>query len=198
MKPVLSAIAGVVVMGMVGLGGPSVAAQDAEGWVTLFDGTRLNAFNQVGDANWTIEDGAVEADSGGGHLVTRNAYDDFVLTLEFWVSPDANSGVFLRASDPETISAENAYEVNIFDTRADQTYRTGGIVNIASPSRIITTGNRWNTYEITAQGPELTVVLNGTLVVDAARDERLSSGPITFQYGAGTVRFRNIRIRPLS
>ena len=198
MRSVLIGIMSVIVVGLSGPGGSSVSAQDADGWVTLFDGTHLNAFNQIGDANWTIADGAVGADSGGGHLVTRNAYDDFVLTLEFWVSPDANSGIFLRASDPEMVSAENAYEVNIFDTRPDQTYRTGGIVNVAPPSSVITTGNRWNSYEITAEGPELTVVLNGTLVVDRARDERLASGPVTFQYGAGTVRFRNIRIRPLS
>ncbi len=176
--------------------GPAVSAQDGD-WVTLFDGSSTAAFNQIGDANWRIEDFAVGADSGGGYLVTQESYDDFNLTLEFWVSPDANSGIFIRASDPENITADNSYEVNIFDTRPDQTYRTGGIVNLAAPSEVIMTGNYWNTYQIIARGPEMRVILNGRLVVDGARDEQFTSGPIAFQYGAGVVRFRNIRIRPL-
>ena len=172
-----------------------VSAQN--GWVTLFDGTTTANFNQLGDANWRIEDFAVRADSGGGFVVTRDSYGDFDLTLEFWVSPDANSGVFIRASDPNEIGAANSYEVNIFDTRPDQTYRTGGIVNLAAPSEVIMTGNRWNTFQIIARGDAITVILNGRLVVDAARDDQFASGPIGFQYGAGDVRFRNIRIRPL-
>lgn len=172
-----------------------VSAQD--GWVTLFDGTTTANFNQLGDANWEIEDFAARADAGGGYLVTRDSYGDFDLTLEFWVSPDANSGVFIRASDPNEVTAANSYEVNIFDTRPDQTYRTGGIVNLAAPSEVIMTGNRWNTFQIIARGDAITVILNGRMVVDAARDDQFASGPIAFQYGAGEVRFRNIRIRPL-
>ena len=172
-------------------------ASSADGWITLFDGTNLDAFEQVGDANWAIEDGVVGASTGNGHLVTRDSYGDFELTLEFWVSDDANSGVYIRASDRQDVTAENAYEVNIFDTRADQTYRTGGIVNVAAPSSVIMTGGRWNTYAITARGDTFTVVLNDTTVIDNAQDGRLTSGPITFQYAAGLVRFRNIRIRPL-
>ena len=191
-------VAAALVAGVAGLyHPPAVSGQTADGWVTLFDGSSTANFTQVGDANWRIDDWAVGADSGAGHLVTRDSYSDFDLTLEFWVSPDANSGVFIRASDPQMISAENAYEVNIFDTRPDQTYRTGGIVNLVAPSEIITTGDRWNTYQIIARGSEFTVILNGRRVVAGARDDRLTSGPITFQYGAGVVRFRNIRIRPL-
>jgi hypothetical protein len=167
------------------------------GWVTLFDGTTTANFTQLGDANWRLEDFAARATEGGGYLVTRDSYGDFDLTLEFWVSPDANSGVFIRASDPAEITAANSYEVNIFDSRPDPTYRTGGIVNLAAPSEVIMTGNRWNTFQIIARGPEISVILNGRLVVDAVRDEQFTAGPIAFQYGQGDVRFRNIRIRPL-
>ena len=186
-----------LVAGVGGMHQQAASAQTDDGWITLFDGTSLENFTRVGDANWAVSGTDVAADRGGGHLVTRESYGDFELTLEFWVSDDANSGVFIRASDPETITAENAYEVNIFDTRPDQTYRTGGIVNLAPPLVEISTGGQWNTYAISARGPELSVALNGMQTVDRAMDERLTSGPITFQYGAGVVRFRNIRIRPL-
>lgn len=163
-------------------------------WVTLFDGTDLDAFIVTGDANWTIEDDAVGADSGTGMLVTAAQYADFDLEAEFWVDVPANSGIFIRCADPQNVGADSCYEVNIFDTRSDQTYRTGGIVNFAEPRVILYTGGRWNRYEITADGNQLHVVLNGEVVVDT-RDDTYSTGHIGFQYGAGVVKFRNLRIR---
>jgi hypothetical protein len=47
---------------------PASGQADA-GWVTLFDGSNLNDWNQIGDANWKIVDGAVQADKGNGFLV---------------------------------------------------------------------------------------------------------------------------------
>jgi hypothetical protein len=173
-----------------------VRGQGAQGFTTLFDGKTLNGWNIVGDANWEIVDGVVQANRGAGYLVTPRPYGDFQITLDFWVSDDANSGVFIRCADPMMITAMNSYEVNIFDRRPDPAYRTGGIVNIAKPSSVINTGGKWNTYDITAQGPRLIVVLNGTRVVDVEH-KGFTSGPIALQYGAGTVRFRNVRIRTL-
>jgi hypothetical protein len=175
---------------------PTLAtAQDRE-WTTLFDGSSLDGWTVLGDANWELADGAVSANDGSGFLVSEESYGDFELTLEFWVDEPANSGVFVRCSDPENIGAANSYEVNIYDTRADQTYSTGGIVNVAAPTSVINTGGQWNSYEITAQGSRLVVILNGTQVVDATHDQFVR-GPIALQYGAGTVRFRNVQIRLL-
>lgn len=165
-------------------------------WITLFDGSSLEGWNIIGDANWELVDGAVQADSGNGHLVTPVSYGDFQLMLEFWVDEVANSGIFIRCSDPEDIRATNSYEVNIFDTRPDQSYRTGGIVNVASPIEIINTGGQWNTYQITARGSRLTVTLNGVRTVDV-EDSQFTDGPIALQYGAGVVKFRNVRIQLL-
>jgi hypothetical protein len=110
------------------------------------------------------------------------------------VSPDANSGVFLRCSNPREIGAATCYEVNIFDQRPDPRYRTGAIVDVAEPAVMLETGDRWNTYEISAHGPHLVVKLNGETTVDT-RHEKWVSGPIALQYGAGRVMFRNVRIR---
>ena len=174
----------------------AAAGQAGAGWTVLLDGNSLKGWNVVGDANWTVADGAVQADKGSGFLVTPASYRDFQITLEFWVSDDANSGVFLRCSDPKAINQMNAYEVNIFDKRPDQSYRTGGIVDVAKPGSVIQTGGKWNTYDITAKGSQLTVVLNGAKVVDV-KDTKHVDGPIALQYGAGTVKFRNVRIRRL-
>jgi hypothetical protein len=177
-----------------GSSGGDAPAASADGWQVLFDGSNLDAWNAVGDANWEIADGAVRADSGEGFLVSDASYGDFDLSVEFWVDVEANSGVFIRCSSAEQIGADTCYEVNIFDTRPDQTYRTGSIVDYASPSQFIYTGGQWNTFEISADGQTLGVTLNGVDLVDT-EDPTYSSGPIALQYGAGTVMFRNVRIR---
>ena len=53
------------------------------------------------------------------------------------------------------------YEVNIFDQRPDPTYGTGAIVNFVEVDPMPKAGGKWNTFEITAKGRHLVVVLNG-------------------------------------
>ena len=195
MKRSLPIVLSLIVIGVVGLPPAEVSGQRAA-WVTLFNGTSLDGWNPIGNANWELVDGAVQADMGSGFLVTDRPYSDFELTLEFWVDEPANSGIFIRCADPTTVTDRNSYEVNIYDTRADQSYRTGGIVHIASPTSVINAGGQWNTYEITARGERLRVTLNGTEVVDV-EDSQFASGPIALQYGAGVVKFRNVRLRTL-
>ena len=174
---------------------PTLNAQGGA-WTTLFDGSSLKGWNVVGDANWEVVDGVIQASKGTGFLVTPAPYGDFQITLDFWVTDDANSGVFIRCQDPKTIGAMNAYEVNIFDKRPDQSYRTGGIVDVAKPASVIMTGGKWNSFDISARGTKLTVVLNGMKMVDVD-DTKHARGPIALQYGAGTVKFRNVRVRTL-
>jgi hypothetical protein len=175
-------------------GGEQRAVESSSDWQTLFDGTGLAGWTRVGDANWQVADGVVAADSGTGFLLTTAAYGDFDLDLEFWVTPDANSGVFIRCSNPSEIGAATCYEVNIFDQRPDPRYRTGAIVDVAEPKVLLQTGDQWNRYEISARGRHLVVKLNGQTTVDT-NDDKLATGPFALQYGAGRVMFRNVRIR---
>jgi hypothetical protein len=171
-----------------------LVALAAEGMVNMSGS--FDAWNQIGDANWRIENGEFVADMGAGHLVTRESYADFHLKAEFWTNEGANSGVFFRVSDPNAITDRTAYEANIFDTRPDPAYRTGGIVNHASPSENLDTAGKWNTYEITAEGDHIVLVLNGVTTVDI-QDTTYASGPISLQYGQGVVKFRNVEIEKL-
>jgi len=182
--------------GTIGGGETAPPPPAAPAATTLFDGSSLDGWTMTGDANWHIVEDYVEANSGGGHLVSANSYGDFRLTAEFWVDADANSGIFIRCSDPADIGADKCYEVNIFDKRPDPKYRTGAIVDVAEPAVQIDAGGNWNTYEIVAQGSHLVITLNGMKTVDVM-DTKFASGPFTLQYGAGIVRFKNIQITPL-
>jgi 3-keto-disaccharide hydrolase len=176
------------------------SGQSSSGWTTLFDGKNLDHWNRLGEANWTIVDGIVQADKkvgeGSAFLVSKNTYTDFQLKVEFWVDAVANSGVFIRCTDPRKITTTTGYEVNIFDTRPEPSYGTGAIVNVAKVEPMPKAGGQWNTFEITAKGPQLIVVLNGTKTVDV-QDSQFASGPIALQYGAGVVKFRKVEIKPL-
>jgi hypothetical protein len=189
-------VATLAVFGTMLMLGVSARYGQGAGWTTLFDGKTLKGWNPVGTANWRLADGAVEANMGNGFLVSAASYGDFQLRAEFWVDDDANSGIFIRCQNTQMIDATNAYEVNIFDKRPDQAYRTGAIVDVAKPSSIVNTGGKWNTMEVTAQGSQLTVTVNGVRTVDT-KDSKHARGPIALQYGAGIVKFRNVQIRTL-
>jgi len=178
---------------------PAVEASpaDEDEWVTLFDGTDLSHFNQAGEAEWEIIDDYVEADGyTWSYLVTKESYGDFQLELEFWPSPDANSGVYIRCQNPEHVRSDSGYEINIYDQNENPDNRTGAIIHFSPPMEAIVAGRQWNTYEITADGPNMTVRLNGTLV-NELEDDTYASGPIALQNNGGLIRFRNVRVKRL-
>ena len=174
-------------------------ARDA-GWITLFDGKNLDNFDRVGNANWRIVDGVLQADEMGGketsYLVTKNAYTDFEIRAEFWVSDDANSGIYMRCPDLNNITDRNCTEANIFDQRPDPTYATGAITHLSAIKEIPKAGGKWNTFEITAQGPRIVVVLNGVKTAETDKSNALR-GNIGLQWAQGVVKFRKVEIKPL-
>ena len=167
------------------------------GYTTLFDGSDLNQWKPVGNANWRLQDNLLLADLGSGFLVTRQSYQDFQLKVDFWVDSSANSGIYIRCTDLQNITSANAYEVNIYDQRPDPSFGTGAIVDVAKVTNMPKAGGQWNSYDITFKGDRMVVYLNGEKTVET-RDSRLSAaGPIALQYEKGVVRFRNLRIKAL-
>jgi hypothetical protein len=204
----LSIIMSLLVIGFSPFGcSQQMSGQSEVGWVTLLDGSNpktLENWNRIGDANWRAEDGAIVADKGkGGHLLSRNSYKDFQIRAEFWADNTTNSGIFVRISDPKTISSKTAYEVNIYDQRPEPDYGTGAIVNFAKVSPMPKAGGKWNNFEITAKGPRLTVVLNGTKTADIQHSQ-FPEGPFSLQFGnlekgapGGAIKWRKVQIKPL-
>ena len=189
------------------------ASGESDGWITLLDSTNKGEWSEVGKANWDMKDGALVADKLDGkdlsYLVSKNSYKDFEIRAEFWVDDAANSGIFIRCTDPAKVGGVTAYEVNIWDQRPDPTYGTGAIVNVAKVSPMPKAAGKWNVYEITAKGSTFTVTLNGQKSVDGAQDSKFANGRIALQHGLGlkddkgvandrgVVKFRKVEIKPL-
>jgi Domain of Unknown Function (DUF1080) len=199
----VTALTAIAVIGLAPLRhATDAAAQSNAGWVSLFDGETLGNWNQIGTANWRLENGTVVADGGNGFLVSKNAYGDFELRAEFWVDTETNSGIFIRCTDPNNVTGATSYEVNIWDTRPDPSYGTGAIVNVAKVDPMPKAGGKWNVYNIVAKGSKFTVKLNGQTTVDGAEDSKFARGHIALQHGLGVnnndkgaVKFRKVEIK---
>lgn len=198
-----------IAMGLVAAAALAGCAGSPQGaaWVTLVDGEQgLANWDRLGDASWRAQGGAIVADSGkGGFLVSKADYKDFAMRAEFWAETDTNSGIFVRITDRKNITADNSYEVNIWDIRPDPKYGTGGIVNFAAVPVPLTNkaGGRWNTYEIEARGAQMTVRLNG-VVTATMQNDKFAAGPVALQYGPGVqgavggpIKWRKVQIRAL-
>ena len=172
-------------------------------WETLIDGDKgMENWNPTGsNANWRAEGGAIQADKSTGKgssvLVSKKSYKDFHLYVQFWAGEDTNSGIYLRVKNPTEVSTSTgAYEVQIWDKNPNPAYSTGSLVNVASVNPIHKAGGRWNTYEIYARGPEITVKLNGNVTV-SAYDKKSPEGRIGIQYNGGPIKVRKLMVKEL-
>ena len=197
----IAVIAAGIAIGLAALQYSKPASSQSEaGWVTLLDNTQMGDWDQVGEANWAYKEGVLSADKLGGkdpsYMVSKNSYKDFQIRAEFWTDEEANSGVFIRCDGSKVIDSKICYEVNIYDKRPDPSYGTGAIVGVAKVDPMPKAAGKWNTYEITAQGPHLVVVLNGEKTADV-QDSTHAAGPFALQYGSGVVKFRKVQIKAL-
>ena len=190
-------------------------ATDAE----LFNGRDLTGWVPVGKgatADWTVEDGCLIC-RGKGHTWLRTAkeFGDFHLSLEYQVSPGANSGVYVRVGADgnhhrESSSAPPAgFEVQILDDHSprysqlkDYQY-SASLYDIAGAMpRVAKPAGEWNTLEIECVGERVTIRHNGKQVVDARPERypllklRNTRGFLGLQSHNGVVRFRRLRLSP--
>jgi hypothetical protein len=145
-----------------------------------------------GAPRWEVVDGSLEPCGGPiGFLVSDQSYRNFVLSMEFKSSEDANSGVYFRSTP-----VSGGYEAQIWRAQPGG-FTTGAVVGSAKTARAYPIKhNQWNHYLITADGDHLVVVLNGETTVDV-RDSRFAEGHFRLQYQQHPIAFRNIKIRLL-
>jgi hypothetical protein len=136
-------------------------------------------------------------------MVSKSDYGDFSLRVEFWIEAKTNSGVFIRCTDSNSVSGKTAYEVNLWDTRPEQKYGTGAIVDIGAVDPMPHAADKWNVYEIMAKGNTFNVALNGQKTVVDAHADKFAKGRIALQHGkgvtdeSGIVKFRKVQIKAL-
>ena len=155
--------------------------------------TKQSASTPAGSSHWEVVDGLLTGcGAPAGYLNSDQSYKNFVLSLEFRTSETANSGVFVRSPQEN-----GGYEVQIWKQQPAG-YNTGSIVGTAKTARDYAfKADQWNHLQITANGDQIIVVLNGETTLDT-RDAKFPDGNIRLQYQQFPIAFRNVKLRPLS
>lgn len=196
------------------------ADEKKEGYKILFDGT--NMYNWTGNTvDYAIEDGCITLNPRGGHggnLYTKEEFADFVFRFEFQLTPAANNGLGIRTP----MGVDAAYmgmELQILDNEAPvykdlAPYQYHGSVYGIIPSKrgYLKPVGEWNYQEVIANGDNIKITLNGTVILDGNIREATKNGTpdkqehpglfnkkghIGFLGHGSMVKFKNIRIKEL-
>ncbi len=184
---------------------PSLQRASEPEWgepVKLFNGKDLTGWKarHVDQPNgWRVEKGVLVNIPPSNDLVTVQQFEDFKLHAEFEIPEGSNSGIYLRGR----------HELQIEDSFAKEpeNHLMGGIYGFLTPSsNPAKKAGEWQSYDITLVGRKVTVVLNGTTVIDnleipgitggALDSHEGTSGPIFLQGDHGKVSYRDIVVTP--
>ncbi len=194
-------------------------AEAGEGFAPLFNGRDLDGW--TGDTKGYVAEGGkivIHPELGSGNLYTVQEYADFVFRFEFKLTPAANNGLGIRAP----LEGDAAYvgmEIQILEDGSPvywglRPYQYHGSIYGVVPARrgFLRPPGEWNAEDVTVKGRHVTVVVNGSTVVDADIDEasaggtidgndhpglRRESGHIGFLCHGSIVEFRNIRLKEI-
>lgn len=184
-----------------------VVAED-DGFITIFDGTSYEGWkiNETPES-WKIEDGAFVANGNRSHLFYVGEHSNlknFELKIEVMTAPGSNGGIFFHTKYQDDGWPAWGYESQVNNTQGDP-QKTAGLYNTVKVLEAPATDNEWWTQHIIVQDNHVIVKVNDKVVVDYMEPEdrdgtvRLSEGTIALQAHdpGSTVRYRNIRIKPL-
>lgn len=179
--------------------------------ILLFNGKDLSGWRLTESAavsGWSAKDGVLVNDAAQeegkprkhyGNLRTEREFEDFNLKLEVRVPKVGNSGVYLRG----------IYEVQVSDTHGKplDSHNMGAIYSRITPTAAAEKpAGEWQTLDMTLVDRHVTVVLNGTKIVDnqplagctggALWSDVSRPGPIYLQGDHTSVEYRNLVLRP--
>lgn len=178
----------------------------------LWNGRDLAGWVKVLDSDWKVEDGILQSRQdpagrreGESWLLTESDFRDFVLRVEYRITPGGNSGVFLRdpipratrlaARDGGTPPWDAGFEAQI--NGEDPSYATGSIWEIARAPLGLQRSGEWNELVIRVEGDRVQTWVNGVAGVDA-RQDRSSAGAIGLQrHGGPQYRDKVIELRKI-
>ncbi|HEY2154601.1 MAG TPA: family 16 glycoside hydrolase, partial [Isosphaeraceae bacterium] len=196
------------------------------GWRLLFDGKSTSGWttDRRQPSRTPVSNGALDPHGAGGYmLVHEQPVGDFVLALDFQITPGCNSGVFVRTEPLEPRPGKdvgyNGIEIAIDDTNTADYHDTGAIYDLVKPSRnAMKPVGQWNHLVVVADGPRLLVELNGRLVsrmdldewtapnkrpdgsahkFDVAYRDHPRRGYLGLQDHGSSCRFKNIKLLPI-
>lgn len=171
--------------------------------VKLFNGKNLKGWTPVEkdrELAWTVKNGILTNMAGAPNIVSVRKFWNFKVHMEFRIPAGSNSGLGLRGR----------YEVQIAEStgRPVGTHMMGALYSRIAPSvNASKPAGEWQTYDVTLIGRDVTVVLNGTKVIDkqlvegptaiVGDTDESTPGPIFVQGDHREVEIRSLVVTPL-
>jgi hypothetical protein len=159
--------------------------------------------------NWTVKDGVLHATGKGASLQTTKDYGNFELLVDWKIEKGGDSGIYVRGQPQIQIWDSDNLAPNL---KADAGTGSGGLWNNPPGDKAKQPLKKadkpvgeWNTFHITMVGDEVTIKLNGELVVDKGKLPNYfekgkplpAKGPIELQIHGNPLWFKNIYIKEL-
>ena len=187
------------------------------GFTPIFNGRDLTGWAGAVDG-YEVKDGAIVCKAGqGGTLFTARQYRNFVVRLEFRLPPAGNNGLAIRYPGTGDPAYAGMTELQVLDDTdpkyagLDPRQAHGSAYGMVAATRgHLRPVGQWNDQEVTVRGSTITVVLNGTAILDTdlatvttfmadtphpGKDR--TEGHFGFAGHNDPVAFRNVRIREL-
>jgi hypothetical protein len=151
--------------------------QPADAFVDLFDGKSMRGWTGSTES-YEVRDGVLASLPGkSGNLCTEAEYSDFILQLEFRLTPGANNGIGIRAP----LTGDAAYagiELQVLDNTAQEYAELkpyqfhGSAYGIAAAQRgHLKPVGEWNEQVVRCLGRKIEVMLNGKTILDIDLDQ---------------------------
>jgi hypothetical protein len=187
-----------------GVRAPALKRKAPKAWTepeALFNGKNLDGFEPIGDpakSHWVVKDGMMLNETRGANLKTTRTFEDFKVHFEVNCPDDANSGFYLRGR----------YEVQLeYVLPKEVPERAMGAVygRLAPSTELPRTPGKWETFDITLVGRMVTIVRNGTTIIDNKEIAGITGGALNADEGqpgpfyiqgdhTGGLMFRNITV----
>lgn len=149
------------------------------GWQLLFDGKTTTGWMSPKEkplAATHVQEGSLNPHPCDYMLVYEKPLENFVFALDFKLTPNCNSGIFLRTMPltprPGKDVGFNGIEIAIQQSDTAGFHDTGAIYDLVKPAKnALKPVGQWNHIEITSDRNRLAVELNGEKVTQMNLDE---------------------------
>ena len=155
------------------------AQEKADGWQLLFDGKTLDGWQTSSQkpSQRPIDEGCLNPHKCGAYMmIHEKVWADYVLSLDFKISPKCNSGLFIRTFPltprPGKDVGFNGIEIAIDDTTTAGFHDTGAIYDLVKPTKnAMKPAGEWNRMVVTSDKALIAIELNGEKVSQMNLDE---------------------------
>ena len=177
--------------------------------VSIFNGKDLTGWTVHGTEKWYVDKRNLVCESGPdkqyGYLSTNKNYKNFILSLNFKLEANGNSGVFFRSGIEGTKISGWQVEVAPPDHNTGgiyESYGRGWLIKPQPEDEKQLKPSEWNDMRIQVINDEVTTWLNGKQMINI-KDEKIGEGKgfiaLQIHDGGGIkVRWKNIRIKQLN